>query len=214
MHWSPDAQGVNGIYLGKDIVAEASKVIEDVMRAITPKVMTWGQYGEAGVHVLRRHVLGQPLPPYRPDYTRCIDHFLIHAGGYAVLKGLQEGLNLPSSAMIASFAALREYGNTSASTTWYAFGYTEACEGVKRGQRVFQLGVGGGMKGGCNVWRALRDVDGSKHSAWAHFAGKRLTEADLPRGIDKDVVRHPRAVELLAHAGPISALDTETIDEH
>ncbi len=56
-------------------------------------------------------------------------------------------------------------------------------------QRVFQLGVGGGMKGGCNVWRALRHVDGSKHRAWAHLEGKPLTEADLPRGIDKDVVR-------------------------
>ncbi len=54
---------------------------------------------------------------------------------------------------------------------------------------MFQLGVGGGMKGGCNVWRALRNVDGSKHRAWAHLEGKPLTEADLPRGIDNDVVR-------------------------
>lgn len=56
-------------------------------------------------------------------------------------------------------------------------------------QRVFQLGVGGGMKGGCNVWRALRDVDGSAHTAWWHLQGRPITEEDLPRGIDKDVVR-------------------------
>jgi hypothetical protein len=56
-------------------------------------------------------------------------------------------------------------------------------------QRVFQLGVGGGMKGGCNVWRALRDVDGTTHRAWRHLEGRPLTEAELPRGIDKDVVR-------------------------
>ncbi|GIL63203.1 hypothetical protein Vafri_17330 [Volvox africanus] len=202
MHWSPDSDGINGIYLSKDIVEEAGKVIEDVLRAITPKIMTWGQYGEAAAHLVRSRLLGQKLPPYRPDYTCCINHFLVHAGGYAVLKGLQEGLGLPASCMIPSFAALREYGNTSSSTTWYALGYTEACEGVKKGERIFQLGVGGGMKGGCNVWRALRDVDGSVHVAWGHLAGKKITEADLPRGIDKDVIRHPKAVELLAHAGP------------
>ncbi|PNW84282.1 hypothetical protein CHLRE_04g228150v5 [Chlamydomonas reinhardtii] len=146
---------------------------------------------------VRSAVLGA-LASYRPDYTACVDHFLVHAGGYAVLKGLQSELALPDAAMIPSFAALREYGNTSASTTWYALGYTEACEGVRRGQRVFQLGVGGGMKGGCNVWRALRDVDGSSHTAWRHLGGRRLSEAELPRGITRDVVRHARAEEFLA----------------
>ncbi|EFJ47012.1 hypothetical protein VOLCADRAFT_61822 [Volvox carteri f. nagariensis] len=182
MHWGPDAEGINGIYLSKDIIGEAGKVRVRL-------IMTWAQYGEAAVHMVRSRLLGQQLPPYRPDYTRCINHFLVHAGGYAVIKGLQEGLNLPASCMIPSFAALREYGNTSSSTTWYALGYTEACEGVKKGERVLQLGVGGGMKGGCNVWLALRDVDGSKHTAWQHLEGRRIQEAELPRGIDKDVVR-------------------------
>lgn len=38
MHWSPDSEGINGIFLGKEIIDEAAKVIEDVMRAITPRV--------------------------------------------------------------------------------------------------------------------------------------------------------------------------------
>lgn len=36
----------------------------------------------------------------------------------AVLKGIQKGINLPPEKMIPSFAGLREYGNTSCSTTW------------------------------------------------------------------------------------------------
>ncbi len=38
IHWSPDAEGINGIFLSKEIIDEAAKVIEDVMRAITPRV--------------------------------------------------------------------------------------------------------------------------------------------------------------------------------
>ena len=40
------------------------------------------------------------------------------AGGYQVLKGVQKGMNLPNAVMLPSFASLRDYGNTSCSTTW------------------------------------------------------------------------------------------------
>ncbi len=65
----------------------------------------------------------------------------------------------------------------SCSTTWYSLAYTEACgAGVRRGERVLQLGVGGGMKAGVNVWRALRDVR-VRHQAWDHLADTPLTGA-------------------------------------
>ena len=88
--------------------------------------------------------------------------------------------------MIPSFATLREYGNTSCSTTWYAFGYSEQCDNIRKGHTIMQLGVGGGVKAGCNIWKAMRDIKGdlSSHSAWAHYKGRPMTEADLPRGID------------------------------
>ena len=56
----------------------------------------------------RGQVLSSSLPPPAPSR---------HAGGYAVLKGIQSRLNLPTDYMLPSFATLREYGNTSCSTT-------------------------------------------------------------------------------------------------
>lgn len=47
-----------------------------------------------------------------------------------------------------------------------------------------QAGVGGGMKAGINIWRALRDIT-DVHPAWAHVAERRYTEADLPRPITR-----------------------------
>lgn len=39
------------------------------------------------------HVTGGKSPgPYQPDYTQCCEHFLLHAGGYAILRGIQKGL--------------------------------------------------------------------------------------------------------------------------
>lgn len=123
-----------------------------------------------------------------------------------MLKGLQQAMQLPSEKMLPSFATLRDYGNTSCSTTWYVMAYMESVHGMKRNQSIMQIGMGGGMKAGVNVWRALRDVKYT-HGAWAHLEGKAVTEADLPRPITDptcrmvgtDAVAQGQAVEVEGH---------------
>jgi hypothetical protein len=58
-----------------------------------------------------------------------------------VLKGIQNGMNLPVDAVLPSFAALRDYGNTSCSTTWYSMAYMETCGKIIKGQTVMQVGA-------------------------------------------------------------------------
>jgi hypothetical protein len=115
-----------------------------------------------------------PSPRYVPDYTKCIDHFALHAGGYAVLKGIQKGMNLPMEMMLPSFASLRDYGNTSSSTTWYSMSYLERFGMVKKGQRVMQVGWSTGGRG-CQVEAAFlgcwRSALFALACAWAHDVG-------------------------------------------
>ncbi|KAJ9525632.1 FAE1/Type III polyketide synthase-like protein-domain-containing protein [Haematococcus lacustris] len=204
MSWGPDKAGINGVYLGFNVVDAAGKAIKAVMTDIAPRIMTWGQYGAAASNIIQRNVLGKEVAPYAPDWTKSVDHFALHAGGYAVLKGLQAGLSLPSAAMLPSFAGLREYGNTSCSTTWYSMAYIETCQGVLKNQRVLQLGVGGGMKAGVNVWRALRDIR-QEHPVWQHLKDSPLTEADLPRGVEEGEIRDPRLAQIARDAAAAAA---------
>ena len=37
---------------------------------------------------------------------------------------------------------VRRYGNTSSASVWYALGYIEACQGVRAGETVWQVGFG------------------------------------------------------------------------
>lgn len=67
------------------------------------------------------------------------DHFLLHAGGYAILRGIQKGLRLPAEKMLPSFASLRDFGNTSSASTWYTWSYIESTMGVKKGETVLQV---------------------------------------------------------------------------
>lgn len=198
MFVGPDEEGLEGIHLYKDLPAEAGRALTAALSRIAPRVMDWPQYLQAAVVEARRryhayaHGGGKqddassppPPPRFRPDWTRFIDHFLLHAGGHAVLTGIMAGMALPTSAVLPSFANLKDYGNTSSSTTWYAWAYLEATSGVKKGERVLQAGVGGGMKAAVVVWRAVRDVPRTPHRAWAHLpGGKPYAEEDMPRPI-------------------------------
>jgi 3-ketoacyl-CoA synthase len=192
LSWEPDEEGINGCIINKTLPSEAGNVLQKGVRKMTPRIMTWGQYAEAAVHYMQTAaaqmsggVLCTAPAPYQPDYTRCVDHFLLHAGGYAVLRAIQKGLRLPVEQMMPSCASLRDFGNTSSASTWYTWSYIESTDGVRKGQTVLQVGVGGGMKSGVAYWRALRDVR-DIHPCWAHLGGKALSEADLPRPISVD----------------------------
>ena len=175
-----------------------NQMLEAVISRATPKILTWPQYAAAAGNIFGRKVLGYAWPRYVPDYTKCIDHFALHAGGYAVLKGIQKGMSLPMEMMLPSFASLRDYGNTSSSTTWYSMAYMERFGMVKKGQRVMQVGAGGGMKGGVNIWVALRDTRDA-HRAWLHCE-RPYTEEDMPRRISD---RAREAGEAAPSAAPV-----------
>ncbi|KAF5830397.1 FAE1/Type III polyketide synthase-like protein-domain-containing protein [Dunaliella salina] len=218
MSWGPDSIGINGVHLGKEVVTSAGATVTAAVTAIAPYILSWSEFGRAAFYAAQRKyavqkgsccrgnaskqnlslVLSCRLlgggPEFKPEWTRCCEHFALHAGGYAVLKGLQKGLDLPSEKMIPSYACLRDYGNTSCSTTWYSMAYIESQMGVKKGERVLQLGVGGGTKAGVNCWKALRDLR-VDHKVWQHLE-RPLKEADLPRGLEgSGKVRDPLMAE-------------------
>jgi hypothetical protein len=49
-------------------------------------VQTWSQYAEAAIAIGKRRWYGKDqVPLYIPDFTRCVDHFCLHAGERCVL---------------------------------------------------------------------------------------------------------------------------------
>lgn len=81
------------MYLGKDVVDQAGKALTLALTSISPKIMSWGQLAEAAANMVHRKVVSMPaaaallglercaVKPYQPDFGKCVDYFLIHAGG-------------------------------------------------------------------------------------------------------------------------------------
>lgn len=86
--YGPDAEGLNGIYLGLDVVKEASKGLTYAMMRVGRYVLTWGQIGQWLWTEAQRRLLGRKdVAPYSPCFGDCINHFLIHAGACSRVRG-------------------------------------------------------------------------------------------------------------------------------
>lgn len=171
IYMGPDDEGINGIYLGLNVVKEATKALTIAMTKIAPHILTSRQLLEAACYYVLKYLGRGSTEPYMPCFAEGVQHFLIHAGGAKVLDGIGASLKLTESHLEPSRAVLYDYGNVSSSTTWYTLTFIEAVRGVRKGDKVLQIGVGSGIKCGVNVWTALRNID-DFHSAWEH----RLTD--------------------------------------
>ncbi len=77
---------------------------------------------------------------YQPDFSRAFDHFLLHTGGRGVLEALESSLKLKAQQVQPSKDTLWRFGNTSAASTWYILSRIESSSGIRKGDRVWQLG--------------------------------------------------------------------------
>jgi 3-ketoacyl-CoA synthase len=197
-----DAAGVVGSFFTGAIPKAAAAAVEGALRTVATAGLSARQLVRAVLDGRARRkakAAGAPPPPRAPPPVWAapagrISHFALHPGIHAMLRGFVSSLGVPPAAALPSFAALRDFGNTSAPSTFYVLAYIESLGstggfgpnggGVRKGQRVLQVGVGAGMKAGANVWVALRDVvrgsADARHAAWDHLGGVPVKDEDLP----------------------------------
>jgi predicted naringenin-chalcone synthase len=172
-----DACGHRGVRLSKDIVKVAGKCMEKNFATLGPSILPYSeQIWVVGTIALRlmctaltallrswnmQDVARKYIPhvkPYVPDFARGIDHFCIHAGGRAVIDGIEHNLRLETFHTEPSRMTLFNYGNTSSSSIWYELEYIQDIQRtnpLKKGDRVLQVAFGSGFKCTSGVWLKL-----------------------------------------------------------
>jgi 3-ketoacyl-CoA synthase len=166
-----DAQKNKGIALSKQIVDVAGRAMTKNLTHLAPRVLPISELLRigcnrcliSGIKQARKAGLTQMSAPkvYLPNWSKGIEHFCIHAGGRAVIDGVQKGLRLSDKHMIPSRQTLHDWGNTSSSSIWYEAEYIERFSNLRRGDRVMQLAFGSGFKCNTAVWLTLK-VDSKK----------------------------------------------------
>lgn len=171
-----DESGKRGVRLSKDIVKVAGKCMEKNLTMLGPLILPISEQLKVVFSLAARFVtkflvkilrsskndnLAAKIhvnKPYVPDFKRCIDHFCIHAGGRAVIDGIEKNMKLELFHTEPSRMALMNYGNTSSSSIWYELEYIQEHQKsnpLKKGDRILQVAFGSGFKCTSGVWLKL-----------------------------------------------------------
>jgi len=148
-----DGAGHGGIRLSKKIVEVAGNAMKINLTNLGPHVLPMTEQLRVVLSIVGRRF---GYKRYVPDFKSAIDFFCIHAGGRAVLDGIEKNLRLLPDDMLPSRTVLHERGNTSSSSIWYELEYIEKHKPLRRGHQVLQLAFGSGFKCNSAVWRRLR----------------------------------------------------------
>jgi 3-ketoacyl-CoA synthase len=175
-----------GVSLQKELIQVAGRALKANLTTLGPKVLPITEQLKFARSVVGRRLAHQSklaarlLPPawtapYTPNFSKAFSHTCIHTGGRGVLDGMEKQLGLTPAQMLPSRAALFRFGNTSSTSIWYVLAYIETFQGLRAGQKVWQLGFGSGFKCNSAVWVANRRVR-ECHRAWDGFEMAEMEE--------------------------------------
>jgi len=153
-----DAEGNCGVALSKEIVKVAGGAMKTNLTQLGPLVLPLSEQLKVVYSMVSRRLGLVPAdaPKYVPSFKSCIHFFCIHAGGRAVLDGIEKNLRLMPEDMAPSRTVLKEMGNTSSSSIWYELRHIEEHLPIQHGHKVLQLAFGSGFKCNSAVWTRLR----------------------------------------------------------
>uniref|UniRef100_A0ACD5ZVC3 Uncharacterized protein n=1 Tax=Avena sativa TaxID=4498 RepID=A0ACD5ZVC3_AVESA len=148
IHQEEDDKGNRGMNLSIDLLLVASTTLKANIVAIAPLVLPVSEQLYFALSFIRKKMTNQKYKLYVPDFKTAFEHFCIHAGGRAVIDGVQRSLGLSDVHVEPSRMTLHRFGNTSSSSPWYELAYIEAKGRMNMGDRVWMIGFGSGFK--CN----------------------------------------------------------------
>ncbi|KAL2896585.1 3-ketoacyl-CoA synthase 10 [Bienertia sinuspersici] len=159
-----DEEGKLGISVSKDVLEVGGHAVKANITILGPLVLPFAEQIQFFTTLLLNK--NSSTRPYIPNFKQAFDHFCILATSKKVLDEFEKNLELTKEYMEASRKTLERFGNTSSSSVWYELAYLEANKRMKRGDKVWQITFGSGIKCSSAVWKALKNVERPKKSPW------------------------------------------------
>ncbi|PIN16214.1 Very-long-chain 3-oxoacyl-CoA synthase [Handroanthus impetiginosus] len=159
-----DSQGIQGLSVSKDVIEVGGHALKANITTLGPLVLPVSEQFNFFKSLIFKK--SSSSKPYIPDYKLAFEHVCILATSKKVLDEIQKNLDLSDEYMEASRKKLERFGNTSSSSIWYELAYLEAKNRIKKGDRVWQLALGSGLKCNSVVWKAVRTVRQPKRNPW------------------------------------------------
>jgi len=157
-----DPDGKRGVKISRALSDSVGKALTINLTRIAPRILPPKEIIRYGYDWVMRHISAKYLEAhpktYMPDFKTAFDHICIHAGGRAIIDGIEKSLHLTEEDCMPSRATLYRYGNTSSSSVWYEMNYMEGRGLQKKGDKTLQVAFGSGLKCNTVMWKALHTM--------------------------------------------------------
>ncbi|WCJ18297.1 3-ketoacyl-CoA synthase 7 [Euphorbia peplus] len=164
-----DEDGHTGVSLSKALLQSAGHALRTNLSELGPLTLPFSEQLRYGWSLISRKlwVAARKNEMYVPKFKKAFEHFCIHAGGRAIIDGVESNLKLQKEDGEASRMTLYRFGNTSSSSIWYELSYLEAKGKVKKGDRIWQIAFGSGFKCNTAVWKSISKIKSDKTNVWS-----------------------------------------------
>ncbi|XP_028768524.1 3-ketoacyl-CoA synthase 6-like [Neltuma alba] len=164
-----DSQGMLGVTLKGDVFQVAGETLRSNISILSPKILPFTEKFWYVVSLLKNKMMNKTQGIHHvPNFKTAVDHFCLPCTGWPVIREIGKGLKLAESDMEAALMTLYRFGNQASSSLWYEVGYLEAKERVKKGDKIWLIGMGSGPKCCSVVLECIRPINGEANGGpWA-----------------------------------------------
>ncbi|CAN6208024.1 unnamed protein product [Urochloa humidicola] len=155
IHQEEDGKENTGVNLSTDLIDVASNTFKTNITTVAPLTLPVSEKLLFAQSFISKKLLKMRKKLYMPNLLTGFDHICVHAGGRAVIDGIQRSLRLSDEDVEPSRMTLHRFGNTSSSSLWYELAYIEAKRRMHKGDRVWMIGFGSGFKCNSAVWECI-----------------------------------------------------------
>ncbi|RLN12951.1 3-ketoacyl-CoA synthase 5-like [Panicum miliaceum] len=151
-----DGEGNTGVTLSTDLIDVAASTLKANISTVAPLILPVSEKLLFALSLASRKLFKMGRKKVRvPNLLAGFEHICVHAGGRAVIDGIQRSLRLSDEHVEPSRMTLHRFGNTSSSSLWYELAYVEAKRRMRKGDRVWMIGFGSGFKCNSGVWECI-----------------------------------------------------------
>ena len=152
-----DAHKQRGVKISRELSAQVNTALTKNFAILGRRILPLTEKIRFVLSLLWKR-LGLSSTTYVPNFMSAAEHICIHAGGRAIIDGMETTLRLSDDDCMPSRATLYRFGNTSSSSVWYELNYIEGRGSMRRGDKTIQVAFGSGIKCNSVVWRALHTI--------------------------------------------------------
>ncbi|CAH9070387.1 unnamed protein product [Cuscuta europaea] len=168
-----DAEGVTGMRLNGDVLHVAGETLQSHIPILGARFLPFTEIILFLVSALKKKFLDKSMEIYVPNFKSAIQHFCFPATGKSVVRETAKRLKLGEEDMEPALMTVYRYGNQSSASLWYELAYLEAKNRVKKGDKVWLLGMGTGPKCNSLVLQCIKPIlSGTSKNPWDDFIHK------------------------------------------